>query len=90
MAHGRPIEIFLTNHIGRTGTNLSGRQQPIPDQPNNRHFVDAKTACGFMQDQLMPLGPFALTIDCDLMCTTEVTDAQMGPAMAFGRAYRAD
>jgi hypothetical protein len=35
----------------------------------------------------MPLGPFALTVDGDLMCATEVADAQLGPAMAFGRAY---
>src|SRR5215475_6930870 len=35
----------------------------------------------------MPLGPFALTIDGDLMCATEVADAQLGPALSFGRAY---
>ncbi len=35
----------------------------------------------------MPLGPFALAIDCDLMRATEVSDAQLGPAMAFGGAY---
>src|ERR1700751_1949804 len=35
----------------------------------------------------MPLGPFALTIDGDLMCATGVADAQLGPALSFGRAY---
>ena len=35
----------------------------------------------------MPLGPFAVTIDGDLMCATEVADAQLGPALSFGRAY---
>ena len=35
----------------------------------------------------MPLRAFALTIDCNLMHGTEVADAQLGPALSFGRAY---
>src|SRR5207302_10262014 len=34
----------------------------------------------------MPLRAFALTIDCNLMHGTEVADAQLGPAISFGRA----
>ena len=34
----------------------------------------------------MPLRAFALTIDCNLMHGTEVADAQLGPALSFGRA----
>src|SRR5712671_7962895 len=35
----------------------------------------------------MPLRAFALTIDRNLMHRAEVADAQLGPAMSFGRAY---
>ena len=35
----------------------------------------------------MPFRAFALTIDRDLMHGAEVADAQLGPAMSFGRAY---
>src|ERR1700731_2586174 len=35
----------------------------------------------------MPLRAFALTIDRNLMHGAEVADAQLGPAISFGRAY---
>src|SRR6516164_11562790 len=35
----------------------------------------------------MPRRAFALTIDCDSMHRSEVADAQLGPALSFGRAY---
>ena len=35
----------------------------------------------------MPRRAFALTIDCDSMYRSEVADAQLGPALSFGRAY---
>ena len=35
----------------------------------------------------MPLRAFALTVDRNLMHRAEVADAQLGPAMSFGRAY---
>src|ERR1700757_4115879 len=35
----------------------------------------------------MPLRAFALTIDRNLVHGAEVADAQLGPALSFGRAY---
>ena len=35
----------------------------------------------------MPLRAFAFTIDCNLMHGAEVANAQLGPALSFGRAY---
>src|SRR5438045_991736 len=35
----------------------------------------------------MPRSAFALTIDRNLMHGAEVADAQLGPALSFGRAY---
>src|SRR5690349_1491376 len=40
-----------------------------------------------MQDELMPRRAFALTIGRNLMHGAEVADAQLGPALSFGRAY---
>ena len=73
--------------VGRAATSLSRRQQSVPDQANNGHLMDAKTARGFMQDQLMSLRPFAVAVDRNLMHAAEIADAQLGPALSFGRAY---
>src|SRR6201997_82057 len=35
----------------------------------------------------MPLGAFALTIDRNLVHGAEVANAELGPALSFGRAY---
>src|SRR6201987_1976641 len=35
----------------------------------------------------MPLRAFALPIDRNLMHRAEIADAQLGPAISFGRAY---
>jgi len=40
-----------------------------------------------MQYQLTSLCPFALAMDCDLVCAAEVADAQLVPAVASGRTY---
>ena len=82
--HRRPIEIFFTDHIGRPGADLSARQYPVPDQANDRHAADAETARGFTQDELVSLFPFALAIDCNLVCAAEVADSQLSPAMSSG------
>src|SRR5215468_290364 len=83
----RTIEIFLSDHIGRADAGLSRGHQPVPDQANNSHPVDAKAARGLSQDQLMPRRAFALAIDRNPMRAAEVSDAQLGPALAFSRAY---
>ena len=49
--------------------------------------MDTKTARGFMQDQLLSLCPFAVAVDGNLMHAAEVADAQLGPALSFGRAF---
>jgi len=49
--------------------------------------VDAKTARDFVQNELSPLGSFGLAIDRNLMHGAEIADAQLGPAVSFGRAY---
>ena len=47
------FEVIFAYDIGRAGADLSRRHQPIPDQSNNRHPVDAKAARGLVEDQLM-------------------------------------
>ena len=40
-----------------------------------------------MQNELVPRRAFALTIDRNLVNGAEVSNAQLGPALSFGRAY---
>ena len=86
MPYCRPIEVVFADHIGRADAGLPRRQQLVPDQASNGHPVDAKTARGLVQDELMPRRAFPLTIDRNPMHRAEVADAQLGPALSFGRA----
>ena len=65
-------EILFADDVGSASTNLLCGQQSMPDQADNGHLADAKTTCGFAQDQFMPLRAFTFAIDWYVMRTAEV------------------
>ena len=76
-------EILFADDVGSASTNLLCGQQSMPDQADNGHLADAKTTCGFAQDQFMPLRAFTFAIDWYVMRTAEVAHAQLRPGLSL-------